>query len=133
MAANDGLAVLSLQEPQAPASAPADGAPVPTPARGRYGGGFIEMLLTERPSQQPQAAASIASEPAPEAELEPEPQFMRQEVDYRGAEAPGTIVVDTPDKFLFLIEPGGRALRYGDRRRASRLRMVGRQADQPQV
>ena len=113
LAANDGLAILSLQEPQAPASAPADAAPVPTPAHGRYGGGFIEMLLTGGASQEPQEAASLATEPPPEAESEPEPQFQRQEVDYTGREAPGTIVVDTPDRFLFLIEPGGRALRYG--------------------
>ena len=113
LAANDGLAVLSLQEPQAPASAPADAAPVPTPAQGRYGGGFIEMLLTGGASQEPQEAASLATEPPPEAESEPEPRFQRQEVDYTGREAPGTIVVDTPDRFLFLIEPGGRALRYG--------------------
>jgi lipoprotein-anchoring transpeptidase ErfK/SrfK len=44
---------------------------------------------------------------------EPEPQFRRQEVEYHGPQGPGTIVVDTPDKFLFLIEPGGRAIRYG--------------------
>ncbi len=113
LAANDGLAILSLQEPQAPASAPADAAPVPTPAQGRYGGGFIEMLLTGGASQEPQEAASLATEPPPEAESEPEPRFQRQEVDYTGREAPGTIVVDTPDRFLFLIEPGGRALRYG--------------------
>ena len=113
LAANNGLAVLSLQEPQAPASAPADAAPVPTPAQGRYGGGFIEMLLTGGASQEPQEAASLATEPPPEAESEPEPQFERQEVDYTGREAPGTIVVDTPSRFLFLIEPGGRALRYG--------------------
>ena len=98
LAANNGLAVLSLQEPQAPASAPADAAPVPTPAQGRYGGGFIEMLLTGGASQEPQEAASLATEPPPEAESEPEPQFQRQEVDYTGREAPGTIVVDTPEQ-----------------------------------
>jgi lipoprotein-anchoring transpeptidase ErfK/SrfK len=44
---------------------------------------------------------------------EPEPRFRRQEVEYHGPEAPGTIVIDTPEKFLFLVEPGGRAIRYG--------------------
>jgi lipoprotein-anchoring transpeptidase ErfK/SrfK len=110
LAANDGLAILSLQATQASASAPADAAP----ARGRYGGGLVEMPLTGGASQEPQTTvASIASQPASEAEGEPEAQFRRQEVDYTGPEAPGTIVVDTPDKLLFLIEPGGRALRYG--------------------
>ncbi|MGC1576579.1 MAG: L,D-transpeptidase [Beijerinckiaceae bacterium] len=44
---------------------------------------------------------------------DPEPQFRRQEVEYHGPEAPGTIVIDTPEKFLFLVEPGGHAIRYG--------------------
>ncbi|MBV9521113.1 MAG: L,D-transpeptidase [Hyphomicrobiales bacterium] len=44
---------------------------------------------------------------------EPEPEFRRQEVEYHGPEAPGTIVIDTPEKFLFLVEPGGHAIRYG--------------------
>jgi lipoprotein-anchoring transpeptidase ErfK/SrfK len=42
-----------------------------------------------------------------------DPKFLRQEVAYPGREAPGTIIVDTENKFLYLIEGGGRALRYG--------------------
>jgi lipoprotein-anchoring transpeptidase ErfK/SrfK len=42
-----------------------------------------------------------------------DPKFLRQEVAYPGREAPGTIIVDTANKFLYLIEDGGRALRYG--------------------
>ncbi|WP_230531219.1 L,D-transpeptidase [Microvirga roseola] len=41
------------------------------------------------------------------------PQFQRQIVAYRSKEKPGTIVVDTNDKFLYLVQEGGRALRYG--------------------
>ena len=40
---------------------------------------------------------------------EPEKQL----VEYRGKEGAGTIVVDTPNKFLFLVEGNGKALRYG--------------------
>ncbi|MBN9315723.1 MAG: L,D-transpeptidase [Devosia sp.] len=40
-------------------------------------------------------------------------QFWRQDVDYSGSEAPGTIVVNTTDRFLYLVQPGGRAIRYG--------------------
>jgi lipoprotein-anchoring transpeptidase ErfK/SrfK len=100
-----------LRRAQAVASAP----PVSSaaPARGRYGGGFIEALLTGGASQQSRAAASPANEPATEPESEPKLQFRRQEVEYSGTEAPGTIVVDIPDRFLFLVEPHGRALRYG--------------------
>lgn len=40
-------------------------------------------------------------------------QFWRQEVDYAGKERPGTIVVNTTERFLYLVQPGGRAMRYG--------------------
>ena len=30
-----------------------------------------------------------------------------------GDQKPGTIVIDTPNKFLYLVEDGGKALRYG--------------------
>ncbi len=40
-------------------------------------------------------------------------KFWRQEVDYSGNEAPGTIVVNTTDRFLYLVQSGGRAMRYG--------------------
>ena len=115
MAANDGVITFTPPEKQlseyAAGAQPASVA-TPAPTQGRYGGGFIEALLSNAP-QQAQAVASIVSEPAMEADGEPEAQFHRQEVDYSGPEAPGTIVVDTPEKFLFLVEPHGRALRYG--------------------
>ncbi|MCB5175482.1 L,D-transpeptidase [Microvirga lenta] len=41
------------------------------------------------------------------------PQFQRQIVSYRGREKPGTIIVDTPNRFLYLVQEGGRAIRYG--------------------
>src|SRR2546423_11075421 len=40
-------------------------------------------------------------------------QFKRQIVAYNGGEAPGTIIIDTPNTFLYLVQPGGRAIRYG--------------------
>ena len=42
-----------------------------------------------------------------------DPRYDRQAVDYRSDEPAGTIVIDTPNKFLYLVEGGGRALRYG--------------------
>lgn len=41
------------------------------------------------------------------------PQFLPQIVDYHTKEKPGTIVIDTKHKFLYLVEPGGKARRYG--------------------
>ena len=42
-----------------------------------------------------------------------DPKFEKQVVEYHGKEAAGTIVVDTPNKFLFLVQGDGKALRYG--------------------
>ena len=41
------------------------------------------------------------------------PQFQRQLVDYPTTEPAGTIVIDTPHTFLYLMLGNGKALRYG--------------------
>ncbi|MDP1881803.1 MAG: L,D-transpeptidase, partial [Bradyrhizobium sp.] len=45
--------------------------------------------------------------------VELDPQFRRTAVLYRTSEPPGTIIISTKDRHLFLIQGGGRALRYG--------------------
>jgi lipoprotein-anchoring transpeptidase ErfK/SrfK len=42
-----------------------------------------------------------------------DPQFLRQMVSDPTGEAPGTIVVDTVGHHLYLVQPGGQAIRYG--------------------
>ncbi|MBX5048701.1 L,D-transpeptidase [Rhizobium lentis] len=42
-----------------------------------------------------------------------QPQFLRQEVDYQTTERPGTVVIDTKTRFLYLVEGNGKAMRYG--------------------
>jgi lipoprotein-anchoring transpeptidase ErfK/SrfK len=42
-----------------------------------------------------------------------EPQFQRTMVLYRTSEPPGTIIVQTSDRHLYLVQGNGRALRYG--------------------
>jgi lipoprotein-anchoring transpeptidase ErfK/SrfK len=39
--------------------------------------------------------------------------YRRTPVHYRSDEAPGTLIVDTPRRFLYLIQRNGIALRYG--------------------
>ncbi len=41
------------------------------------------------------------------------PDYLRQEVAYATDEPPGTIVVETEKKFLYLVQKDGRAIRYG--------------------
>lgn len=42
-----------------------------------------------------------------------DPKHLRQRVDDPTGEKPGTVVVDTPRRFLYLVEEGGTAMRYG--------------------
>jgi lipoprotein-anchoring transpeptidase ErfK/SrfK len=53
----------------------------------------------------------VRPETGPKKELEP--QFRRTLVDYRTKEPPGTIIVDTPNTYLYLVLGDGKALRYG--------------------
>jgi lipoprotein-anchoring transpeptidase ErfK/SrfK len=61
-----------------------------------------QMSLPDQPGYIPN--------PADEA---PPPEFQRQVVFYRTSEAPGTIIVHTSERFLYVVQPNGRALRYG--------------------
>jgi lipoprotein-anchoring transpeptidase ErfK/SrfK len=107
--------------------------------RSNLGGGFIEFLFgdaphrggryqqqpdyQQQPSYGPQRSLLPFFEPQQslrqqEDAIEPaqrafDPRFEKQLVDYRGNEDAGTIVVDTPNKFLFLVQGDGKALRYG--------------------
>jgi lipoprotein-anchoring transpeptidase ErfK/SrfK len=42
-----------------------------------------------------------------------DPQFRKQVVYYRTSEAPGTIIVVTAERLLYLVQGNGRAIRYG--------------------
>jgi lipoprotein-anchoring transpeptidase ErfK/SrfK len=92
----------------------------PRTPRGNFGGGFIEFLfgdalgLPVRPGMRPPVpgqAPYMTGEPAQQ--FETSPIYRRQVVDYTGSEKPGTIIIDTPDCFLYLVLEDRRALRYG--------------------
>ncbi len=51
--------------------------------------------------------------PSPEEEGALDPQYRHQLVFYRTTEQPGTIIVDTPARFLYLVQGNNRAMRYG--------------------
>ena len=42
-----------------------------------------------------------------------DPRYRRQVVKYNGSEKPGTIIISTRDRFLYLVQSGGTAVRYG--------------------
>jgi lipoprotein-anchoring transpeptidase ErfK/SrfK len=107
--------------------------------RSSMGGGFIEFLFGEGPSQggryQQQGGYQVQPSYDPRHQQLPpmgaeqamrrqedvgeparpafNPKYEKQLVEYHGKESPGTIVVDTPNKFLFLVQGDGKALRYG--------------------
>jgi lipoprotein-anchoring transpeptidase ErfK/SrfK len=96
--------------------------------RGRYaaaaqpglGGGFVEFLFGGRSMTPPDPYGTRYStargEPPEWAEArraEADPRYQRQLVAYQGGEKPGTVIIDTPRRFLYLVQEGGRAVRYG--------------------
>ncbi len=99
------------------------------------GGGFIEFLFGDAPrggryepmyQQQPDVGYDGQRLPPMDPQgvyrqqeaVDPsqrsfDPKYSKQVVDYHGKEAAGTIVIDTPNKFLYLVQGDGKALRYG--------------------
>jgi lipoprotein-anchoring transpeptidase ErfK/SrfK len=63
------------------------------------------------PQREPVTAPAYANPQDGASELRGE--LHRQIVDYRTSETPGTIIIDTPNTYLYLVLPGGKAMRYG--------------------
>ena len=60
------------------------------------------------------AEADAGEFPVPAVDLKKvDHAFLRAEVDYDTSEAPGTIVIDPTTHYLYHLEEGGRAIRYG--------------------
>jgi lipoprotein-anchoring transpeptidase ErfK/SrfK len=45
--------------------------------------------------------------------IELPPEFQKQMVLYRTTEPPGTIIISTSERYLYLVQGNGRAMRYG--------------------
>ena len=65
----------------------------------------------------PAQAVPPAVQPAPSEDLgtavETPARLKRQIVSYATREAPGTIIIDTPNTYLYYVLGGGQAIRYG--------------------
>ena len=66
-----------------------------------------------RPAPDTVRTSAVAPGAARAAAPAMDPRFLPQTVDYAGPHKPGTIVIDTNQRFLFLVEAGGKARRYG--------------------
>ena len=77
----------------------------------------LSLFPFEQPQAQPAQAATQATAYAPvedEQEATELPaKFKRQIVSYATREAPGTIIIDTPNTYLYYVLGGGQAIRYG--------------------
>jgi lipoprotein-anchoring transpeptidase ErfK/SrfK len=61
-----------------------------------------EMKIDDQPGYEPSAEQEQL-----------DPQYQRQLVFYRTSEPPGTIIIQTAEKYLYLVQGGNRAIRYG--------------------
>ena len=59
--------------------------------------------------------SALAPRPLPRkpAVREMNPAYLPQTVDFSGSEKAGTIIIDTNTKYLYYVQPGGKARRYG--------------------
>jgi lipoprotein-anchoring transpeptidase ErfK/SrfK len=76
-------------------------------------GGCMQATL-EPPSagMKPRDRELLANAPYNNNVMIPQ-DYQRHIVDYHRKEAPGTIVIDTDARFLYLVQAGGKAIRYG--------------------
>lgn len=109
----------------------------------------LAVLISQNPAfaQQSAFADPGFQSPAPFARIAPQPEefdgaaelppnLRRQIVSYATREAPGTIVIDTPNTHLYYVLGNGRAIRYGigvgrDGFRWSGTQRVARKAEWP--
>src|SRR5262249_10468608 len=96
--------------------------PVQQVAQNQYGGGFFELLFRgpgggsrEAPQTYRQYPADMGPGmvEAPNGRPVMDRRFMKQEVSYDGSEVAGTIVINTRERMLYLVQGSGRAIRYG--------------------
>ncbi len=65
---------------------------------------FFKMLFQGSDNFRPQASGPGSSLPQ---------KYQRQRVRYNTNEKPGTIIIHSDEKFLYLVEGNGKAMRYG--------------------
>src|SRR5487761_2570912 len=71
----------------------------------------LMLSVSHSLAQQP----DVGDQPGllPDDSVELDPEWQKQMVYYRTTEAPGTIIISTAERHLYLVQPGGRAIRYG--------------------
>jgi lipoprotein-anchoring transpeptidase ErfK/SrfK len=104
--------------------------PALSQSQSNMGGGFVEFLfgggngrMQQYNAQPAYPGSPVEPErsgfyrpgmtPGAQPQIAMDPRFGRQVVSYSGGERSGTIIVDTPQRFLYLVQGDGTAIRYG--------------------
>ena len=73
---------------------------------------FLTAPAQMQPAPQTFEAAPVDDDENTQA-AQPAPRLQRQVVSYASKEAPGTVIIDTPNTFLYYVLGSGKAIRYG--------------------
>jgi lipoprotein-anchoring transpeptidase ErfK/SrfK len=77
-----------------------------------YPASIFEQIRPQASAPQPGPHESILPEPQGAAKAVPG-HLRKQIVSYSTRESPGTVIVDTPNTYLYYVLGGGKAVRYG--------------------
>jgi lipoprotein-anchoring transpeptidase ErfK/SrfK len=82
--------------------------------------GAVTGAIQQQPPQgadgRPMVLSALPADEQPEAApAQLEPRLRRQEVSFATKEPAGTLIVDTPNTYLYYVLGGGKAIRYGVR------------------
>ena len=78
----------------------------------RYPTSIFEQIMPQARASQQSPYESIVPEPEASAAAMSE-HLRKQIVNYPTREAPGTVIIDTPNTYLYYVLGGGKAIRYG--------------------
>lgn len=73
----------------------------------------LQRIIQPQQVQQRFVAPAQQPKPKPTTTNGLDPMYLPQVVSYSGKEKPGTLVISTRDRFLYLVMEGGQARRYG--------------------
>jgi lipoprotein-anchoring transpeptidase ErfK/SrfK len=113
-------AVIYADRPPAGSNDPNVGYGVPRPPGSVSGAPDATTAMQPPPAMdsqgRPMTVATLPPEEQPDgAPVQLPPNLRRQEVAFTTKEPAGTIIVDTPNTYLYYVLGGGRAIRYGVR------------------
>jgi lipoprotein-anchoring transpeptidase ErfK/SrfK len=110
---------LVVYQPPQPASVRQTG------MHGNYGGGFLEFLFSgggsrgnaprydRYPPYPTDLGPGVIEAPNQPGQYVMDPRYVRQVVPYQWPEEPGTVIINTQDRMLYLVQGAARAIRYG--------------------